>query len=147
MKNLSKNLCHEWRAMKLAERPSVSKQVWKGITNSIATVEELEKNKKGKRSMYIYFPSSKKRMSVYYCAKCNKTLYGTNIDLQIAINMISERKPEVIFMYKPKCKRYFNFFFCFYEIRKMWIKFFYFKKFFKLFQMTSLKKKYLKCWF
>lgn len=78
MKDLSKDLCCDWLSMRLQERPSMQKRVREAITDSIHSSEEQQENsepqiKKGKRSMCNYCPSSKKRMSVYYCAKCNRT--------------------------------------------------------------------------
>lgn len=76
MKELSDELCRSWCAKRAEERPKLRKRVRDAIHEVINT-ETTENNeepsiKKGKRSMCSYCPAKKRRMSVYYCAKCKK---------------------------------------------------------------------------
>ncbi|XP_067614094.1 piggyBac transposable element-derived protein 4-like [Eurosta solidaginis] len=77
LKKLSKDLCKDWCAIRLEERPRMQKRVRAAINVSIGhnTDDDTDEPgiKKGKRSRCDFCDPKLKRMSVYYCAKCKKS--------------------------------------------------------------------------
>jgi hypothetical protein len=79
LKKLSKYLCSNWCSTRLEERPTLKKRVRAAIHHTVGTLKNQEDStgeppiKRGKRSMCEFCPPKLKRMSVHYCAKCEKT--------------------------------------------------------------------------
>lgn len=77
MKTLSDDLCRPWCNIRCEERPKMRERVREAIENVLGA-ENLQNNedfsiKKGKRSMCTICSAKKRRMSIYCCAKCNKS--------------------------------------------------------------------------
>lgn len=77
LKKISKDLCTDWCAIRLEERPRMQKRVRAAIHDAIGhNTDDCADEpgiKKGKRSKCDFCPPKSKRMSVYFCAKCKKT--------------------------------------------------------------------------